>query len=156
MYDVITRMKQAIELHAEADSLRVPFTFPDRALAQRVVADLVSGLVGEHARFRTTQATMTLRLMQESAEAAAVEMEAARASLRAAQANGRPTDRLTLDAEIARRRYESLSARRADAEMLDRLERQQQGPYWRCWIQRRCPQTRVPLPFCWQCRVSRG
>jgi uncharacterized protein involved in exopolysaccharide biosynthesis len=48
--------------------------------------------------------------------------------LRAAQSGGRSSARLKLDADIARRRYETLSAKRADAEMLYKIERRQQGP----------------------------
>jgi uncharacterized protein involved in exopolysaccharide biosynthesis len=128
-FDVIEQMRAAVRIEpAQANSFTVSFTYPDARLAQMIAAELVTRLRIEHTRFRTNQAAMTLQFMQESAETAGVDFEQSMAKLRAAQSAGRAPDRLKLDADIARQRYERLSARRADAEMLYKLERRQQGP----------------------------
>jgi hypothetical protein len=127
--DVIEQMRAAVRIDpVQSNSFSVSFTYPDPALAQQITSQLVARLIAEYSRFRTNQAAMTLQFLRDSAEAAAADFEAAVGKLRVAQSGSRSADRLELDVAIARSRYENLSARRAEAEMLHKVERMQQGP----------------------------
>ena len=72
-------------------------------------------------------AVLTVQFLKDSADAAGAAWEDSLAKVRAAQTGGKPPDRLQLDADIARQRYEGLRAKLAEAEMLEILEKRQQG-----------------------------
>jgi hypothetical protein len=126
--DVLQTMRKAIRIGpAEGNTLGVSFTYSDRERAQRVANAIATSLIGEYSRIRTDRSALTLQFMQDKAELAGVELQERLARLRSAAAGSVERERLALDVEIARRRYEDLSAKRAEAEMLDALERRQQG-----------------------------
>ena len=125
---VIDRIRQAIRIAALDDSsFEVSFTYRDGGLAQKVTTDLVGRIIGEFVRERKTMAVLTVQFLKDSADAAGAAWEDSLAKVRAAHAGGKPLDRLQLDADIARQRYEGLSAKLAEAEMLQMLEGRQQG-----------------------------
>jgi hypothetical protein len=127
-YDVVDKMRPAIRIGPREDNtIRVEFTYSDPLLAQKVAANIVSSLVTEYYRIRTDRAALTLQFMQDRAELAGVDFEERLAKLNAAAAGSLPRERLKLAVEIARRQYEDLSQKRAEAEMLHALERRQQG-----------------------------
>jgi hypothetical protein len=126
--DIIARMREATRIATLDDSsFEVSFTYPDRALAQKVTTDLVGRIIGEFVRARRTLAVLTVQFLKDSADAAGAAWEDSLAKVRAARSGGKPPDRLQLDADIARQRYEGLRAKLAEAEMLEILEKRQQG-----------------------------
>jgi hypothetical protein len=70
---------------------------------------------------------MTLQFLKDTASIAATEWENSLARVRSAHLSGAALDRAKLDSEIARRRYEALSAKVGEAEMMQSLEKRQQG-----------------------------
>jgi hypothetical protein len=121
-------MRTAVRADTIDDTtLEVSFSYEDRIAAQKVAAELVSRIMTEHTRFRQMQSMMTLQFMKDSAAEAAAAWESSLTQLKAADTAGKALDRLRLDSEIARRRYETLSAKVAEAEMMRSLEQRQQG-----------------------------
>jgi hypothetical protein len=128
MEDLIEVMRTAVRADTIDDTtLEVSFSYEDRIAAQKVAAELVSRIMTEHTRFRQMQSMMTLQFMKDSAAEAAAAWESSLTQLKAADTAGKALDRLRLDSEIARRRYETLSAKVAEAEMMRSLEQRQQG-----------------------------
>jgi hypothetical protein len=126
--DVVEEMRRNIQYEAsDLGTVRLSFSYPDRMLAQKVTADLVSRMIGEYTRTRTMQAELTVQFLKDSAEKAAMQWEESLAAIRAAEAAGKSLARARLDADIARQRYETLSVRIAEAEMSADMERRQQG-----------------------------
>lgn len=128
--DVVELMRKAISLKATPDGkARLSFTYAESETARKVVADLTSRILTEYTQYRKVQSQATLQFMKDAAGGAGVVWEETSAKLRAAQSAGQSTDRLRLDSDIARQRYELMSAKLADAEMLSALEERQQGAY---------------------------
>ena len=124
----VERTRRSIRMESVSpDSLRISFAHSDPSTAQAVTHSLVERFITEHIRSRKTQALMTLQFMAETTNAAAALWEQRIAKVREAQAAGQPIQRAALDMEIARRRYEDLSAKSWDAEVLRTLEERQQG-----------------------------
>lgn len=126
--DVIDMMRAAIRITpARESSFEVSFSYPDRMVAQKVAADLVSRIITEFSRERQQITVLNLQFLRDTAAKAGTAWEESVAKVRSAQSAGKPLDRLTLDADIARQRYQNLSERVAEAEMLGELEKRQQG-----------------------------
>lgn len=132
-----------------SDTLRVSFTYSDRIDAQKVAADLLGRIVAEHVRFRTIQSVMTVQFMKDSASAAAAEWESSLAKIAEAQTAGQRLERLKLDADIARKQYETLRAKVAEAEMIATLERRQQGSTLEVLEPAELPSDTQPLVPLW-------
>jgi uncharacterized protein involved in exopolysaccharide biosynthesis len=126
--DVIELMRTMVQFGpVEGSSVRISYSHADRFVAQQVTAALVSEIFAEYGKLRKTQSLMTISFLKESASVAAGDWESSLAKVRAAQTAGQAMERVRLDADIARQRYESLSAKVAEAEMLRSLEERQQG-----------------------------
>ncbi len=129
MNDVIQQMRRDVRVKPlQNDTIEISFTYADPAMTRKIAADIVSRIMSEHSRTRLVQALLTLEFMKDRTDAAAREWEAALVALRTAQRERRPAERLQLDADIARRRYEEVSAKLADADAMKNLEVRQQGP----------------------------
>ena len=128
MEDIVEEMRRALRITAQSDSVfEVSFTYPDRILAQKVTGDFVGRIVSEYTRERRTMTLLTVQFLKDSVESAGATWEERLAKVRQAASAGRPLERVTLDASIAKQRYENLSERLAEAEMLQLLEQRQQG-----------------------------
>ncbi|MDZ4799576.1 MAG: hypothetical protein SGI92_15545 [Bryobacteraceae bacterium] len=126
--DVIEEMRKDIIIESRGDRmLGVSFRYPDRMLAQKVTADLVSRVMTEYTRERTTQSSLTAQFMKEQVDLAAIEWEEAMSRLQEAEKSGKSTARARLDTDIARQRYEATSARHAESRMTESMEKRQQG-----------------------------
>ncbi len=129
LVDVAQRLREDIRISPLiGETLQISVTYPDRILAQKITADLVSRIMQQYVRDRTTQAVLTLQFMQDRTTVAGREWEERLAALRTVERESRPTERFRLDADIARRRYEEASAKAAEAELMKSLEVRQQGP----------------------------
>ncbi|HYP08548.1 MAG TPA: hypothetical protein VER03_20100 [Bryobacteraceae bacterium] len=127
MERVAARMREAIQIE-HGSVLRISFTHGDALVTPKVTADLVSLTIAEFARIRTTEANLSVEFMRESLKEAGAVLEQRLAAAHAAENARRPVQRLLLDTDIARQRYEMLSAKAWDAEMTSNLERRMQGP----------------------------
>jgi len=87
----------------------------------------VQRIMGEYTRGRVTRATIGLQFLKDSAAVAATDWEESLKKVRAAEDARQPIERVRLDSDILRQRYESLSVKVAEAEMMLRIERRQQG-----------------------------
>jgi hypothetical protein len=126
--DVIDVMRNAIAVApADMNTVRVSFSHDDPGVAQKVTTDIVNRIISEYIRERAQQATLTMQFMKDSAQDAAAEWETSLTAVREAEASGRSVARARLDADIARQRYETLSAKLAEAEMTTEMEQRQQG-----------------------------
>ena len=121
---VVRKLRDTIQFSLIAgDSFTVSFSHRDPSRAREITTALVSGVVREWMRNRQTMAVLTHQFMKDSAAAAAKEWEESAAKLRA----GPASERARLDVEIARQRYETLSARMAEAALIQEVEKRQQG-----------------------------
>lgn len=128
MEDLVDWVRRDLRISAQSDSVfEVSFTYPDRVLAQKVTGDLAGRIIEEYTRERTMMTVLTVQFLKESVESAGATWEERLAKVRQAESAGRPLERVTLDASIAKQRYENLSQRLAEAEMLQLLEHRQQG-----------------------------
>ena len=129
MEEIVDHMGQALRISSlSGTAFEVSFTYPDRVLAQKVTRDIVNRILSGYTRERTTLALLTVQFVKDTADAAGKDWEQKLARVRAVQSSRNATERLMLDAEIARQRYETLSHKLADAEMIHALETRQQGP----------------------------
>ena len=112
----------------DRDTFQIWFSYFDPDIAQKVNARLAVEVITEHSRSRLNQATSTLQFLNDTRKAAAAEWEERIAAVIAAQRTGKSIHRADLDAQIARQRYESLSAKVWEADVLRSLEERHQGP----------------------------
>jgi len=134
MEDVIEEMRKAIHIQTrgEAPAWEVSFRYQERKLAQKATQQLLTSIVDEVQRERAAQPSLLVDFLRDKSEQAAREMDAVLTALREARQQGgssnRPTDRLELDAQMARQHYESLRQRHAEARMRHSVEERRQGP----------------------------
>ncbi|MFN7926197.1 MAG: hypothetical protein U0Q16_39225 [Bryobacteraceae bacterium] len=125
MEDVIEQFRKRIEVRNEsATTLRLSVRLPDSQQAQLACRDLLSRVMDATMRQRETQAKALVSFLGEESRQAADEWDAFRKQVRGQI----PADRAALEANMAQKRYESLSAKLADARMLAAMERRKQGP----------------------------
>ena len=128
MEDVVELMRSATHVTSpNSDTIEVSFTYPDRFAAQKVTADVVSRIMAEHIRSRVSVAIKTVQFMKDAVAVAGADWEEHLAHLRQAAREGQPIERLKLDTDIARQRYESLSAKLAEAQTAQTLEKYELG-----------------------------
>ena len=125
--DVIDAMRKNIRPKFNVQSLQLSFTYGENFKAQKVTQALTGRLIDAVIRERTTAVEQTEEFLEATAGSAGLEMEKAQVLLREARQNGRPTERLELDAGQARRHYESLRDKRAEAHLRRRIEERHQG-----------------------------
>jgi hypothetical protein len=146
--DVADEMRRTIVLTPPGrDIMRISFSYEDRFVAQKVTADLTARILAAHARQRANTAMVTVLFLNDRVKLAASEWETNLERLRTAQREGKPIDRLRLDADISRQRYENLSAKAAEAEMIEDLEKRQQGPSVEVLDPASLPSEAKPSPY---------
>ncbi len=127
MEDVVEIMFRSIDIRqSDTSAIRVAFSYPDALLAQKVTRDLMTRLIDESTRERQVQSMMTVSFLRDRANHAATEWDELNAQVRKAAGPG--VERLQLDSDIARRRYETLRQQVIEAEMIASLEERRQGP----------------------------
>jgi hypothetical protein len=114
MEAVIQEMKSDIEMAPSASGQAIPvaFTYPNRYLAQKVLADLMARIVTEHRRIREDEASLSVLFLTDRAEEAAKEWAEA---IKKAQAGGERNARLQMDIDLARDHYRTVSDKLAQA-----------------------------------------
>lgn len=126
MEKVIQEMKLDIEIAPSASQLiKVAFTYPNRFLAQKVLASLISGIVDGHRRMRVEAAMLSVQFLADRAEEAANEWAEA---IKKAQAGGERNARLQMDVDLAREHYKKVSDRLAEARTANAMEAMKLGP----------------------------
>lgn len=129
MEDVIELMQRQVELRPRAhETLAISFANEDRFKAQRVARDLMTRLIDESLRARGTRTALVVEFLRSQAERAAQSWESQMATVKAANPASASYERLLLDRDLARRRYETLRNNLADAEMRADMDLRHQGP----------------------------
>lgn len=124
--EVIQKMKLDIEIAPSAhQGIKVAFTYPNRFLAQKVLADLISRIISEHRRIRDEEFGLYLYSLTGRAEDAANEWAEA---IKRAQAGGERNARLRMDVDLARERYKRVNDRLAEARTAKAMEAMKLGP----------------------------
>ncbi|MCC6540535.1 MAG: hypothetical protein IT162_23505 [Bryobacterales bacterium] len=127
--DVTDLMRQRIELTSvKSSTIRIAFTYYDRHQAQKVARHLLTRLIDDVLRERGATSQMTVEFLRSQAERAAQAWQTQSAAVRVARQDDPNLERLHLDRDLARRRYESLRTLLAEAQTLDDLEQRRQGP----------------------------
>lgn len=126
--------------------IRVSFQYSDRVEAQKVAADLMSRLMTEFVRERTTRSVLTTQFLKDQAELASYHWENALTTLQDAENAGKPTARARLDVEIERQRYEAMRRRFAEAETAEQMEKRQQGVTMELFEPASLPPFQYPMP----------
>jgi hypothetical protein len=121
-------MRKHIRLKDGDGGWLLSFTYEDNVKAHKVTGALVSRLIDAAASQRSAAVAQTEEFLEAMSYSAGQEMEKAQTGLREARQNGGPTERLELDAGQARRQYESLRDKRAEAHLRRRIEERKQGP----------------------------
>lgn len=127
---VVQKMVHSIRMMPDKHdgSFQVSFRYADPKLARKVTEALVANLIHEFFRVSTVQARMTVEFLKEQADRAGVAFEKQMAAYHAAVTSGRSTERLQLDAELARNEYATLREKLTEADLMANLTRLQQGP----------------------------
>lgn len=129
MEDVVERLRADLKLEPSGNSrLDVRFSYTDNLKAQKVTQAVVSMVIDEYVRYRSSAAMQTVEFLSDRRGAIGRRWEAALQELRAAAQKGLPLDRLQLEVSIARKSYEELSAQLAEAETAKSMEERKQGP----------------------------
>lgn len=129
MEDVIILMQRQVKFEPRAhETLAVSFEYPDPAKAQLVARDLMTRLIDESTRGRGTRTALVVEFLRSQAERAAQSWESLLPAVKAANPASPSYERLLLDRDLARRRYETLRNNLADAEMRAEMDRRHQGP----------------------------
>lgn len=126
MEEVIQEMKSDIEIAPSGrQGIQVAFTYPNRFLAQKVLADLIGRIVNGHLRNRAEEASLSVQFLADRAEEAANEWAEA---IKRAQAGGERNARLQMDIDLARDHYKKVSDRLAEARTAKAMEAMKLGP----------------------------
>lgn len=126
MIEVVQEMKSDIEIAPSGrQGIQVAFTYPNRFLAQKVLADLIGRIVSEDRRIREEEASLSVQFLADRAEEAAKEWAEA---IKRAQAGGERNARLQMDIDLARDHYKKVSDRLAEARTAKAMEAMKLGP----------------------------
>ncbi len=129
MEDVIDLMRQRIELSsAKTSTIRIAFTDGDPYLAQKVARDMMTRVIEDTLRERGAITQMTVQFLRSQTERAAQAWQTQIAAVRAAREGDPNLERLHLDRDLARQRYESVRTHLAEAQTVEDVEQRRQGP----------------------------
>jgi hypothetical protein len=125
MEDVLKIMQSRIQLRAESSNiLVVAFSDPNRYQAQRVTRDLMTRVIDETMRERFSQSARTVDFLKDALAATAFHWDELTEKLR----GGGNRERLQLERDLTKRRYEAVYQQLAEAEALYVMEQQRKGP----------------------------
>jgi hypothetical protein len=123
--DVIEMTTEQIRVETKGDAIEVAFTYRDATAAMKVTRDLMTKLIDETIRQRSSNSKMTTEFLKEQREDAARDWRDLVDLSRTSSANDA---RMQLDRELARQRYEKLSLQVNESQMMTDVETRKQGP----------------------------
>lgn len=132
---IVERMRKAIHIEKSGDfGIRVAFTYsdyPGRAndlqITQKVVQELMARIMDERFRQQSNRVFQAVDFFQTRSGEAAAEWENLNRSVRGLPPADPHFDRLMLDRELARKDYESLRQKLAEAQEAQEIDNRKQG-----------------------------
>ncbi len=126
MEDVVEQMRKEIGIElAKNGSLEIHFSYPDRDKAQKIVSEIGTRLLDASLREASVAMHSTGEVLHSSLETAAAEWADLSQKARAAGAS----ERLLLDRDLAKKQYVDASAKLADFQLGDEMEKRRLGSY---------------------------
>ena len=125
MEDVLQHFRKQIVIRSEPPNIvRVSYSYADRYKAQRVVSEIASGMIDQSIReasvaIRGTMAFLTMRVDEAADSWSALTRQAQ---------SGKADQRLLLDRDLARKRYEELKGKLEEVKMAAQLAEHKMGP----------------------------
>ena len=107
-------------------AVRVSFSYRDPVIAQKVTRDLMTRLIDDTIKERTALSMMTVGFLRAQADRAATAWEELNGKARNAAGPG--AERLQLDRDLARKRYQTLREQVIEAEMISDMDEHKEGP----------------------------
>lgn len=125
LQDIIEKMReQDIQIKTpDEKTIEVSFRYPSHFAAQKVTAELATKILDGFVRARESQTTAQTEFFRTALQNAADDWDQKRNAVR----NGGAGERQLFDLELAKKRYELMSQRLADARMAEELHKRRQG-----------------------------
>lgn len=129
MENVVDRLRNDLAITREpGDGVRIRFQYSDALTAQKIAQDFASRLIDEHVRHRSSQTLMTVEFLRHRQGAVGKSWEDSMVRLKNAAPGSAGSERARLESDIARKNYEEISTKLAEAETAKNLEERRQGP----------------------------